>query len=249
MFILSKLLLIAILPLTWVIALLIYALVTKNNRLRIKLLFTGLVLLFLFSVPLLLNTYAKLWRYPAAPLKSGTVYSCAIILGGFGSEKQDSSGYFNSASDRFIQGLKLKATNKASHLLITGGNASINPDGFSEGRWVQSQLKDFNMADSNVLIEGKSRNTIENAAYTKQLLAARHLPPPYLLVTSDFHMRRAMLIFKKSGIDVIPYPCHYIAGVEKQGLYSVLPSAETLHYWELYSKEIVGYVVAAWHKY
>jgi len=249
MFILSKLLLFAILPLTWVIVLLIWALITKNSRLRGKLLFTGLILLYLFSVPLLLNTYARLWRYPAAQLKQNNVYSCAIILGGFGSEKQDSSGYFNSASDRFIQGVKLKTTNQVSHILVTGGNASINPDGFSEGRWVQNQLKALNVADSIVLIEGQSRNTIENAAYTKRLLAARHLPPPYLLVTSDFHMRRAMLIFKKSGINVVPYPCHYIAGVDKQGLYSLLPSAETLHYWELYSKEIVGYVVAVWHKY
>lgn len=249
MFILSKLLLIAILPFTWIIVVFIWALVTKNNRLRKKLLFAGLILMYLFSVPLLLNTYAKLWRYPAEPLKNNKVYSCAVILDGFGSEKQDSTGYFNGASDRFIQALKLKATGKASHLLITGGNASITPDGFSEGRWVQSQLKDLNVPDSSVLIEGQSRNTIENAAYTKKLLAARHLPPPYLLVTSDFHMRRAMLIFQKSGINVTPYPCHYIAGVEKQGLYSLLPAAETLHFWELYTKEIVGYVVAALHKY
>lgn len=249
MFILSKILLIAILPLTWVSLLFVWALITKNARLRGRLLFAGVLLLYLFSVPVLLNTYARLWRYPAAQLQSNTVYSCAIVLGGFGSEKQDSSGYFNGASDRFIQGLKLKVTGQVSHILVTGGNASINPDGFSEGRWVQSQLKALNVADSSVLIEGQSRNTIENAAYTKQMLATRHLPPPYLLVTSDFHMRRAMLIFKKSGINVIPYPCHYIAGIEKQGLYSLLPAAETLHYWELYTKEIVGYVVAVLHKY
>lgn len=249
MFILSKLLLIAILPLTWVIVLLICAVATKNNRLRGRLLFAGLILLYLFSIPVLLNTYAKLWRYSAAPLNVNTVYSCAIVLGGFGSEKQDSSGFFNGASDRFIQGLKLKVTNQVSHLLITGGNASVSPDGFSEGRWVQSQLKALNVVDSSVLIESQSRNTIENAAYTKKLLAARHLQPPYLLVTSDFHMRRAMLIFQKSGIEVIPYPSHYIAGVEKQGLYSLLPAAETLHYWELYTKELVGYMVASMHSY
>lgn len=249
MFVLSKLLLIAILPLTWIIIFLGWALVTKSARLRGKLLLTGFILLYLFSVPLLLNTYAKLWRYPVAQLQPNAVYSCAIVLGGFGSEKKDGSGYFNVNSDRFIQGLKLKTTKKVSHLLITGGNASINPDSFSEGRWVGGELSAFNIPDSCILIEGRSRNTIENAAYTKKLLLARHLPPPYLLVTSDFHIRRSMLIFKKSGLDIIPYPCNYVAGIEKQGLYSLLPDANTLRYWDYYIKELIGFFVAMLHHY
>lgn len=249
MFILSKLLLIFILPLTWVIVLLLFSVITKNNKWRKKTLLAALILIYTFSVPIFLNVYAKLWRYPVVPINKNKVYSCAIVLGGFGSEKQNSSGYFNANADRFIQGLKLKVTGQVSHLLITGGNANINPDGFSEGRWVQSQLKAFNVADSSVLIEGQSRNTIENAAFTKQLLATQHLAPPYLLVTSDFHMRRSMHIFKNSGLDILPYPCNYVAGVEKQGLYSLLPDADTLRYWGYYIKELVGYFVALLYKY
>ncbi|OKS85783.1 hypothetical protein RG47T_1229 [Mucilaginibacter polytrichastri] len=195
-------------------------------------------------MPFLLDKYAQLWDYPPAKLNKEATYSCVIVLGGFSSEKADSTGMFNGASDRFIQGLKLHATGQASHILITSGNGALDPDGFSEGDWVQTQLKQFNLPDSSVLIENKSRNTIENAVFTKKLLLARHLAPPYLLVTSAFHMRRSQLIFKKAGLETVPYTCNYIAGFGKFTVYSFWPSTETFNNWGAYNKELIGYVVA-----
>jgi uncharacterized SAM-binding protein YcdF (DUF218 family) len=244
MFILSKVLLFLLFPITWVFAIFIIALLSKNQRKKQRLIILGLVVLYVFSMPFLLDHYARLWDYPPAKLDKNQTYSCVIVLGGFSSEKADSSGMFNGASDRFIQGLKLKTNGKASHILITSGNGSLDPDGFSEGEWVYTQLKEFNLPDSSILIEGKSRNTIENAVFTKKLLIEKHLPPPYLLVTSAFHMRRSLLIFNKAGLQTVPYPCNYTAGFGKFTIYAFWPSTETLGEWQHYTKELVGYVVA-----
>jgi uncharacterized SAM-binding protein YcdF (DUF218 family) len=245
MFILSKVLLFLLFPITWVFAIFILAIFSKNQRLKQRLIIAGVVVFYIFSVPFLMDNFAKnLWDYPPAKLDKKAKYSCAIILGGFSSEKADSTGMFNGASDRFIQGLKLHATGQASHILITSGNGALDPDGFSEGDWVYTQLKQFNLPDSSILIENKSRNTIENALFTKRLLLAKHLAPPYLLVTSAFHMRRSMLIFKKAGLETVPYPCNYTAGFGKFTIYSFWPSTETFNTWGYYNKELVGYVVA-----
>ena len=80
---------------------------------------------------------------------------------------------------------------------------------------------------------------MENAAYTSQSLGQSHLAPPYILVTSAFHMRRAMYIFKKAGVNVIPYPCNYLSGNTRSldFIDSITPDAYSLWTWNFYIKE------------
>lgn len=170
-------------------------------------------------------------------------YSCALILGGYISEDDKHQGYFNNASDRFIQAIKLQETGKVSHLLFTGGDASLNPDGFIEANWLKLQAEAFHRSDSTLLFEKKSRNTIENIRYSKPILEAKHLTPPYLLVTSAFHMRRSLLICKKAGLTVVPYPCNFSGGKGKIVFDDFIPSSDALNGWNIYLKELVGYAV------
>ena len=241
-FILSKVLLFLISPIMWVLGLLIAAVIIKNRRLKYRFLIAAVAVLLLFSNPALLNQFAKRWDIPPGELKAPS-YSCAIVLGGFVMADQNGHGMFSGAADRFIQGLKLKVTGKASNLLISGGNGLLIPGKFKEAIWVKQQLLDFNVPDSCILIESKSRNTIENAAFSKELLIKNHLQPPYLLVTSAFHMRRSVGIFKKAGIEVIPYPCNYLSGIDKFSFFQFMPDAETFYKWHLYVKEVVGVAV------
>lgn len=248
MFVLSKVLLFLLFPVTWVFIVLIIALNTKPAKRKQQLLLLALIILYLFSCPVLLNIYAKLWRYPSAPIKHDVNYSCVILLGGFCDVTSEEHGYFTIHSDRFIQALKLNSLHKASHVLITGRNGSIKA-GFDEAAWTHDQLRQLNVPDSSIIVEDSSKNTIQNAVYTKRMLAARHLKPPYLLVTSDFHMRRSMYIFKKAGIDVVPYPCNYLAGVSRLEFNSFLLSGSVIFYWEYYIKELIGMLTAALSRY
>jgi uncharacterized SAM-binding protein YcdF (DUF218 family) len=247
-FFFSKVLVFIINPLYWVLILLATGLILKNKKLKKRFLISAAAVWLVLSMPLFINQFANLWRYPSATLSARQKYSCVIVLGGFSGPGGPDTGHFNGCADRFIQGLRLFETQKASHILISGGNSSLThqKDGFIEGDWVKTQLKQFNIPDSAVLIENKSKNTIENAAFTKAMLESRHLKPPYILVTSDFHMRRAMKIFTRAGLNVAPYPCNYIAG-GRPGIGGLIPDANALPKWEVYIKEMVGYTVL-WFK-
>lgn len=243
-FILSKVLLFLLYPLLWVFALLIIAMLAKTPKRRKRFLIISAVVLYIFSAPLFLNLWASAWSVDPPPLsQQPKIYSCAIVLGGFSGPDKDGVGYFNGSADRFIQGVKMLTTGKAKHLLITGGNGNLFPDKFSEGRWAKTQLDELKIPDSSVLIEGNSRNTLENAEFSRPVLEKAGLEPPYLLITSDFHMRRAYMIFRKEDYDVVPFPCNFTAGYNGYSFYDLIPDAGTLAGWNIYFKELVGYVV------
>jgi uncharacterized SAM-binding protein YcdF (DUF218 family) len=243
-FILSKLLLVLISSLTWVFILLIMAVTTKAKVRKQRYLITGVVVFWLFGNQFTANLLASTWDIE--PYRSQvTSYSAVIVLGGFVSEDADGKGHFNNAVDRFTQATRLVSDGRAKHLLFSGGTADFNPDKFSEAQFVKGELKKLGFADSLVLLDGKARNTFENAAYSKVLLQKANLKPPYLLVTSAYHMRRAMLIFKKAGLNVIPYPCDYIVPHGTVMPTYFVPGTEAFGMFNLYLKEMVGYIVAA----
>lgn len=240
-FIFSKILIYFLNPLLWIVAGLLLTLVTSKPKIRRYAFLTSLILLMFLTNPFLLNQYAKRWDIPDTDIHKQQVYSCAIVLGGFSSEDEKGEGYFNGSSDRFIQALKLKTIGKVSHLLVTGGNSKIIPGEFRESLWVRGQLKQLNVPDSSILIESTSRNTLENALFSKRELKRKHLNPPYLLITSGFHMRRSLYTFQKAGIQVLPYSSNYIAGKSKVTVEEFVPQAEVLSKWGVYIKELIGF--------
>jgi uncharacterized SAM-binding protein YcdF (DUF218 family) len=240
-FIISKLLINFIYPFSWVVIALLLSLALKNSKAKKCCFNTGLFILIFFSTPIFLTLFAKFWDIDK---KAGNKeYSCAIVLGGFVSADQHEQGYFNGAADRFIQAIAMKNTGKAKYLLFSGGNADLKPGQFRETIWLSTQMGMFKIPDSSVLIEKNARNTFENVKYSKELLKKKGLQPPYLLITSAFHMRRSLLTFQKMGLQVEPHSCNYIAGKEKMTLGSFIPNADVLNTWNAYVKEVIGYVV------
>lgn len=244
-FILSKVLLFLIFPLNWIIACLLIAAFSKRPKLKKRCFVIGIVMLVVFSNQFLFYLFTKNWDTDPATLAKGKVYSAVIVLGGFSGEDKNGNGFFNEQATRFIKGLELQEQGNASHILISSGNGSLQPGSFREAAWVKGELKKFDLPDSTILIEQESRNTFENASFSKKLLAQKHLPPPYLLVTSAWHMRRAYYIFRKEGLDVIPCSSGLPANDQKLTLDSYfMPDADVLGKWTLYFKELIGLIVA-----
>jgi uncharacterized SAM-binding protein YcdF (DUF218 family) len=242
-FTLSKLLIDFVYPLTWILALLVVALIIKNHKLKQRLLLISFILLVIFSNPFLFDNFAKSWDIETIPPKKSSPYSCVIVLGGFSSQGANQTGFFNGSCDRFIEALKLLSTHQATHILISGGNANLFPGKFKESDWVKGQLKDFNVPDSSIVVEDRSRNTIENATFSRVLLNKNHLQPPYLLVTSAFHMRRALGVFQNAKVDVVPYPCNFMTGSGHFSKDETVPDANVLAKWNIYIKEVIGLTV------
>ena len=59
-----------------------------------------------------------------------------------------------------------------------------------------------------MVFEDRSRNTFENAVYTKALVKPRK-GEDWLLITSAYHMPRAMGIFRALGMEPIAFPVDY----------------------------------------
>lgn len=241
-FFFSKLLVIFLSPFTWILLTLFLGIIVKNRYFGKRLLLASLILALIFSNRLLLDVLARAWDIQTFP-KEDRQYSCAILLGGFASEDNQSNGYFNSSSDRFIQAVTLYHQKKVSHILMSGGNNAFRKSKFREADYVSMRLQQLNVPDSAILIENEAKNTLENASFAKKLLEAKHLRPPYLLVTSAFHMRRSIMTFKAAGLDVIACPSDFKAGNRRFAYDDLLPHPDALSLWDLYIKEVVGYVV------
>ncbi|MHB8206314.1 YdcF family protein [Mucilaginibacter sp.] len=245
-FLLSKILLFLLYPAFWVFIMFVIAVFIQDRKRKQRWLIVAVLLLYLFSIPLFLNLFARVWSVKPTLSKAPSVYSCAIILGGYTSIHQNGDGYFNGASDRFIEGVKLFNIGVAKHLLISGGNGTLMPSEYKEANWTKKQLLIFKVPDTSILVENNSRNTIENAVFSKRILEKSGLKPPYLLITSDFHMRRAFMIFKKEGLQVVPYPCDYSVGQGKDSFGDLMPDGTAWGEWNIYLKELVGYIVDKW---
>ena len=80
-----------------------------------------------------------------------------------------------------------------------------------EGDFAREMLESLGISRSRLTIERQSRNTLENAEFSKALVS----PSPgerWLLVTSAYHMPRSVGLFRKAGFPVEPYPLDWRIG-------------------------------------
>jgi uncharacterized SAM-binding protein YcdF (DUF218 family) len=241
-FILSKIFTSLIFPLSWVIIILLWRVLTNSEKRKKNLLITAIAIFLIFSNIWIISTFAKIWDIAPVQL-SGKKYSCGILLGGFTSYDDKDNGYFNGASDRFIQAVKLYKEGIIEHILVSGGNGNLMAGKFRESEWAKDQLVSVGVPVTAILVENNSRSTLENAEFSKKVLDSANLQPPYVLVTSAFHMRRAAWIFDKEGIDIVPFPSNYLIRGNDFSFTDILPQINAMNLWSYYIKEFIGYYV------
>jgi uncharacterized SAM-binding protein YcdF (DUF218 family) len=229
-------------PATWILLLILLPYFLKKSGQKKKCRFMAIAVFLLFSNQWLLDAYARYWQPAPRKMDADTTYSCGILLGGFGSpDEKENSGYFNSGADRFIQALKLYKTGKIQHIFISGGNGKAEVKTFNEGEWAMNELKAMGIPATAILFEDRSANTADNAANTKKILEAAALKPPYLLITSAYHMPRAKLMYTYAGINTIAYPCNYSLGKGPFSLWGIIPNPKLLVEWNPLLKETISY--------
>ena len=238
---LSSLLSILLSPFNWIIILLLAAWLFRKKKVKKVLIILSVCIFIVFGNHYLLNLFANNFQPKQVNPQSLAIYSCGIVPGGFASPTENDSGYFNQSADRFIQAVKLYRLGKITHLLVSGGNGKTDDNHFREGAWVKTQLVQFGVPDSVIFVEDQSNNTQENAANSKRILDSLHLAPPYLLITSAFHLPRALLVFRKAGVAADPFPCNYTEGMGTFSFLDLIPLPSILPGWDRYLKETVGY--------
>ena len=112
---------------------------------------------------------------------------------------------FTSAVDRLLYGMRLARLGRAPLLVLSGGYTVFVDSKLTEADDMRMLALECGMPPEAILLEKRSRNTYENAFYTRQLLEARGINR-ILLVTSAKHMPRAAGVFRTQGFEVVPAP-------------------------------------------
>ena len=123
-----------------------------------------------------------------------------------------------SSAERVTKGLELIRKYPDKPFIFSGFSDRVNPRGMSEADAFKQLIQEQGLADSTnttAFYENQSRNTYENAVYSKKIIDAIYPQSPgqqlkpWLLVTSASHMYRSVKIFEKQGIAVIAVPVDY----------------------------------------
>lgn len=245
-FFLSKVLSFLITPLIWVIGLLIYSILQRDQLKKKRALLLSVILLFLFSNSFLFNEAMKCWEVNAIHQDSlPERYDAGIVLGGISFyDSEMDRVQFNRSVDRLMQAVRLYKAGKISKIFFTGGSGSLTFPDTKEAPLIRKLLLELGIPDHDILFESESRNTRENAAFSKPILREKIPGRKHLLITSAFHMRRAVGCFEKQGIKVRPYATDRFSGPTRFQLdYLLIPSSEALQSWSLLIHEITGYIV------
>ena len=194
------------------------------------------------------------WRYlPPREFPSAEVI---VVLGGgtLAASYPRPTVEVNGAGDRVLYAAWLYHHGKAPYLLLSGGSIDWLSDQPSPADDMATLLEQLGVPRSAMWLETRSRNTYENALYSKEILQAKGIQR-IILVTSAWHMPRAVGVFEHMGLQVIPAPTDFTVTVGEiptgqptlalQSLMDLLPSVENLSYTTKAMKEYLG--IRAYH--
>jgi uncharacterized SAM-binding protein YcdF (DUF218 family) len=137
-----------------------------------------------------------------------------IVLGGSIDETLSAAHgttVVRGAADRIFAATALARKYPDMRVVFSGGSGNLISTDAREADYAVPLFESLGVARTRLLIERQSRNTLENAEFSKALVA----PKPgerWLLITSAFHMPRSVGLFRKAGFDVEPYPVDWRVG-------------------------------------
>lgn len=109
---------------------------------------------------------------------------------------------------RFVVTVELARRYPNARIIISGGNGSLLYDDQPEAGVAVQELVALGISHDRISAEEQSRNTVENAAFSR-LIADPKPGERWLLVTSAYHMPRAVGTFRAAGFPIEPYPVDY----------------------------------------
>lgn len=140
---------------------------------------------------------------------------------------------------RAVYTLNAWRTGRVSHILLSGGGPFV-PHA-AEADVVRDFLVSSGVPASAITVETASISTRENASLSAPLAA--RLPGRKLLLTSDYHMFRALRVYRKAGIDCQPFP---IPDIKKRSLISWRNRGQAFLELSLETCKIVYYAARGW---
>lgn len=184
----------------------------------------------------------------AYPIPSETVRAeAAVVLAGTVDLDRSTSERVElfDRPERILEGARLVKEGRADWLVLSGGPGGPTQSDVAEADFLAVLAQHMGVAPERMLLQRSSRTTHEDAVNTAKILNERGVNT-FFLVTSAFHMPRAVGCFRKVGLDPIPFPVDFRSTRpvrDRTRRAQCFPTVTSLHVSSLALHEYVGYVV------
>ncbi len=217
-FVLSKTLGQMLLPVNLLIGVGVFGAILLTTRwasLGRKLMVAAVVLLAIcgFSPLGKLLLYPLESRFPPWDSARGAPDGIVVLGGSIDADLSAAHGIAvtSGSADRLIAAAALANRYPSTRIIYSGGSSKLLSDDAREADYATALLESLGVSRDRLTMERRSRNTQENAEFSKALAAPKR-GERWLLVTSAYHMPRAVGLFRKAGFDVEAYPVDWRVG-------------------------------------
>ncbi len=246
MFFLSKLFNIFFLPPgLFIILIIISILFIIKNKIKtgiITLIITTLIFYLLSILPIKNLLLIPLEFQKRLEENTNTEFDTIVILSGGTSVITPDRNMKNSLSyesfQRTYMGFILWKIKKVP-IIVSGGKSfgSIEADAIT----MENVLIELGIPKDQIIKEIKSRNTIENGLFTKSIIE-KYKFKKIALVTSAYHMKRSVFVFKKLNIDIIPFATDYLCTYKRFNISYFIPDFSNLKSSNIAIHEYIGLI-------
>ncbi|MDG2356409.1 MAG: YdcF family protein [Paracoccaceae bacterium] len=240
---LHKLLPLLVSPLAIILYFLLISFFTKSRWPSI----CAIISVIIFSNPIVAQfgkTYLEK-DYPVIELKNIPKVDSIVVLSGMIRNIEKTNGEidyeFSEAVDRFEAGISLMELGKSTSIIFTRGWLAWSV-GMPEGEYLRSLAVARGINTNNISLTPEVKNTDEEAEAIFRLLGSNNT---IALVTSAFHMPRAIKVFEQRNFNIVPIAVDRRAGVSKLTFLDFLPSGNAIAENSLFFREIIGRVYYA----
>jgi uncharacterized SAM-binding protein YcdF (DUF218 family) len=149
-------------------------------------------------------------RFPAAPADLAAPYGIVVLGGAIDPELGEARHQVILADGaaRLTEAVALSRRFPQARLVYTGGSNALTASDYTEAADAAKLMIALGVDPARIELEKRSRNTDENARFTRDLVHPE-ASQVWLLVTSAYHMPRSMGLFRKAGFNVVAYPVDY----------------------------------------
>ena len=152
-------------------------------------------------------------RFPAWDAARGAPDGIVVLGGSIDADVSAAHGVavVRGAADRIVAAAALARQYPNARIVFTGGSSSLIANDPREADYAAEVFERLGVPRERLTMERRSRNTEENAEFTKAIAAPKN-GERWLLVTSAYHMPRSVGLFRKAGFAVEPYPVDWRVG-------------------------------------
>jgi uncharacterized SAM-binding protein YcdF (DUF218 family) len=183
-------------------------------------------------------------RYPVVPVAEAGPAEAIVVLGGIlgPATPQGVVANWSDSVERFEAGVALIQAGRAQRLIFTGAGRQWLGRETTEGEQLRNLALARGVAPEKMVVTRLVDNTATEATAVAELMQADSGPRRVILVTTSWHMPRAVYLFRRAGVDCQPFPVDFhLDRTRSVSLMDFVPSAGAWQGTETALRELYGY--------